>query len=51
MEGEEYSAPAVTFVRVHTELNRTIRNTGAEPVRLLIASAPRTSGYTPLEWA
>ena len=51
VDGEEHDAPALTFVRVDPERTRTIRNTGEEPVRLLIASAPRTSGYEPLEWA
>jgi quercetin dioxygenase-like cupin family protein len=51
IDGEEHPAPALTFVRVDPGRTRTIRNTGSEPVQLLIASAPRTSGYAPLEWA
>ena len=27
------------------------RNDGDEPAAVLIASAPRTSGYEPMEWA
>jgi hypothetical protein len=30
---------------------RTIRNVGTEPVQLLIASAPTTSGFEALAWA
>jgi quercetin dioxygenase-like cupin family protein len=51
IDGDEHPAPALTFVRVDPERTRTIRNTGDEPVLLMIASAPRTSGYAPLEWA
>jgi hypothetical protein len=30
---------------------RTVRNAGEETATVLIASAPRTSGYTPMGWA
>jgi len=51
IEGEEHPAPAGTFVRVAPSLTRTVRNDAATPVRLLIVSAPTTSGYTEMEWA
>jgi mannose-6-phosphate isomerase-like protein (cupin superfamily) len=49
--GEEHAAPAGTFVRVDPHVRRTIRNEGTEAVDLLIVSAPRSSGYEPLDWA
>ena len=51
LDGEDYPAPAGTFVRCDPDVRRTIRNDGDEPVELLLVSAPRTSGYEPLEWA
>ena len=39
------------FARLDPELRRTVVNHGARPVLLLIASAPRTSGYEPMDWA
>ena len=51
IDGEPHPAPAGTFARVDPEHSRTIRNDGAEPARVLIASAPRSSGYVPMEWA
>ncbi|MFN2469968.1 MAG: cupin domain-containing protein [Gaiellaceae bacterium] len=51
VDGEEHRAPALTFARVDPERRRTVRNTGRDPVQLLIVSAPRSSGYEPMEWA
>ncbi len=51
VDGEEHPAPAGTMVRLDPEPRRTVVNTGSEPARVLIVSAPRTSGYTPMEWA
>ncbi len=51
IDGVEHAASAVSFVRVDPECRRTIRNAGTEPVQLLIASAPTTSGFEPLAWA
>jgi uncharacterized cupin superfamily protein len=51
LDGEDHRAPAGTFVRVSPHVRRTIRNDGTEPVDLLIASAPTSSGYTPMDWA
>jgi hypothetical protein len=51
LNGEDHPAPAGTFIRVSPEVRRTIRNDGTEPVDLLIASAPTSSGYEPMEWA
>jgi quercetin dioxygenase-like cupin family protein len=51
IDGDEQPAPAGTFVRLAPERRRTVRNHGSAPVTVLIASAPRTSGYEPMEWA
>jgi quercetin dioxygenase-like cupin family protein len=51
IEGEDHPAPAGTFARVAPPLQRTVRNDEEAPVRLLIVSAPTTSGYTDMGWA
>jgi uncharacterized cupin superfamily protein len=51
IDGEDHSAPAGTFARLDPAHRRTVRNDGEEPARVLIISAPRSSGYTPMEWA
>jgi mannose-6-phosphate isomerase-like protein (cupin superfamily) len=50
IDGEEYPAPAGTFVRIDVEPTRTVRNDGGESCIVLIVSAPRSSGYQALEW-
>ena len=51
IDGEDHSAPAGTFARLDPAHRRTVRNDGEEPARVLIISAPRSSGYEPMEWA
>ena len=51
VDGEDHPAPAGTYARLDPEHLRTVRNDGDEPTEVLIVSAPRTSGYEPLEWA
>ena len=51
IDGEDHPAPAGTYARVAPAHRRTVRNTGTAPARVLIASAPRTSGYEPMGWA
>jgi len=51
IDGEDHPAPARTFARVAPPLTRTVRNDNEKPVRLLIVSAPTTSGYTDMGWA
>jgi mannose-6-phosphate isomerase-like protein (cupin superfamily) len=51
IDGEDHPAPAGTFVRVAPALTRTVRNDREPPVRLLIVSAPTTSGYEDMGWA
>jgi hypothetical protein len=43
--------PAGTFARLDPPLRRTVVNNGEEPASVLIVSAPRSSGYEPMEWA
>jgi uncharacterized cupin superfamily protein len=51
VDGEDHLAPAGCFARLDPEHTRTVRNDGDEPASVLIASAPRSSGYKPMEWA
>jgi quercetin dioxygenase-like cupin family protein len=51
VEGEEFPAAAGTLARLDPPLRRTVVNNGDETASVLIVSAPRTSGYEPLEWA
>jgi uncharacterized cupin superfamily protein len=49
--GERHPAPRGTFVRVDPDLRRTVANESGALARVLIVSAPRGSGYEPLDWA
>ena len=51
IDGEEHRAPAGTFARLDPEPMRTVVNRSDAGTKVLIVSAPRTSGYIPLEWA
>ena len=51
VDGREIEAPAGTFARLDPRLSRTVVNRGDEPAAVLIVSAPRTSGFEPLDWA
>jgi uncharacterized cupin superfamily protein len=51
IDGKDHPAPNGTFARIAPPLTRTVRNDGEQPVRLLIVSAPTTSGYTDMGWA
>jgi uncharacterized cupin superfamily protein len=51
VDGREIEAPAGTFARLDPHLSRTVVNHGDETAAVLIVSAPRSSGYEPLEWA
>ena len=50
VDGEDHLARAGCFARLDPEHTRTVRNDGHEPASVLIASAPRSSGYEPMEW-
>ncbi len=49
--GVEHPAPEGTYVRLDPEPMRTVLNNGSEPASVLIISAPRSSGYEPMDWA
>lgn len=51
VDGRRHPARRGTFVRLDPEPQRTVVNDDHEPAVVLIASAPRTSGYEPMEWA
>jgi quercetin dioxygenase-like cupin family protein len=51
VDGREIETPAGTFARLDPHLSRTVVNHGDEPAAVLIVSAPRTSGYEPMDWA
>ncbi len=51
VEGEEIAFPQGTLARLDPDVTRTVVNRGDGPATVLICSAPRTSGYEPMEWA
>jgi uncharacterized cupin superfamily protein len=51
IDGEEHHLPEGSFARLDTGLKRTVANDGEETIRVLICSAPQTSGYAPMGWA
>jgi uncharacterized cupin superfamily protein len=51
IDGEAHPAPPGTFARLDPSHRRTVRNDGPETASVLIVSAPRSSGYTPMDWA
>jgi uncharacterized cupin superfamily protein len=51
LDGERLLLPVWSFARVDPEVRRTVANDGADEAVVLIASAPRTSGYEAMEWA
>ena len=51
IDGAHHPAPAGTLARLDPELRRTVFNSGDETATILIASAPRSSGYEPMPWA
>jgi uncharacterized cupin superfamily protein len=51
IDGSEHPAPAGTFARLGVAHRRTVRNDGEDTASVLIVSAPRSSGYVPMEWA
>jgi len=51
IDGVEHDAEPGTFVRLDPEPVRSVVNRGAEPARLLMVSAPTSSGFQPMEWA
>ena len=51
IDGTEHETPTGTYVRLDPEPMRYVVNNGSEPARVLIISAPTTSGYEPMDWA
>ena len=51
VDGAEHAAPAGTYVRLDPEPKRYVVNNADTRARILIVSAPRTSGYEPMSWA
>jgi quercetin dioxygenase-like cupin family protein len=51
IDGERHPAPEGTYARLDPEHTRTVVNEGDGPAAVLICSAPRASGYEPMEWA
>jgi uncharacterized cupin superfamily protein len=51
LDGERHPVSARTYVRVDPQVVRTFVNESDAVAQLLIVSAPRSSGYEPLEWA
>jgi uncharacterized cupin superfamily protein len=51
IDGEEHRVGPGYFARLDPQHTRTVRNDGDEPASVLIASAPRSSGYEPMSWA
>ncbi len=47
----EHDAPPGTFVRLDPEPVRSVVNRTDRPARLLMVSAPTSSGFAPMEWA
>jgi quercetin dioxygenase-like cupin family protein len=51
VDGDRHAAPRGTFMRCDPGATRTAVNEGDGPAQLLIVSAPRDSGYEPMDWA
>ena len=51
VDGKGHPAPEGTFARIAPAHRRTVHNGGSQPASVLIVSAPRTSGFQPMEWA
>jgi quercetin dioxygenase-like cupin family protein len=51
VDGTDHPAPAGTWARCGPEVRRTVRNDGSGPAKVLIVSAPTSSGYEPMSWA
>lgn len=51
IDGQDHELPEGTFARLDPATTRTVANNGNSTIRVLIASAPSTSGYEPMGWA
>jgi uncharacterized cupin superfamily protein len=51
IDGRPHDLQPGSLARLDPELTRTVVNNGSETARVLIVSAPRSSGYEPMGWA
>ena len=51
IDGAEHPLPEGTYARLDPEPQRYVVNNGSDAARVLIISAPRESGYEPMDWA
>ncbi len=51
IDGESHPAPAGTFARIDPAHSRTVSNAAKESASVLVVSAPRSSGFEPMDWA
>lgn len=51
IDGVDHALEPGAFVRLDPEPVRTVRNDGDGTARLMIVSAPTSSGYEPMGWA
>lgn len=51
VDGVEHPLRAGSFARLDPEPSRAVRNDADEVAKVLIVSAPATSGYEPMDWA
>lgn len=51
VDGAEHPLRAGSYARLDPVPQRTVRNDGDAVARVLIVSAPVTSGYEPMDWA
>jgi uncharacterized cupin superfamily protein len=51
VDGADHLLREGSFARLDPTPKRTVRNDGSSLARVLIVSAPVSSGYEPLEWA
>jgi len=51
VEGTDHQLRAGSYARLDPAPKRTVRNDGDDVARVLIVSAPVTSGYEPMDWA
>jgi uncharacterized cupin superfamily protein len=51
VDGVDHPLREGSFARLDPTPTRTVRNDGESVARVLIVSAPVTSGYEPLDWA
>ena len=51
VDGSRQPLPVGTFARLDPEPRRAVVNDAESPAQVLIISAPRTSGYEPMDWA